>query len=57
MHTRLVWGRLGTMILREGAEPKVLGVFYRAVVQAILFYESETWVLLASKTKMMRGHP
>ena len=42
MHTRLVWGRLGTMILREGAEPKVLGVFYRAVVQAILFYESET---------------
>ena len=29
--------------------------FYRAVVQAILLYGSETWVLLASMEKQIEG--
>ena len=29
--------------------------FYRAVVQAILLYGSETWVLLASMEKRIEG--
>ena len=45
MRARSVWGRLGTLLRREGADPKVSESFYRAVVQAILLYGSETWVL------------
>ena len=51
MRARSVWGRLETLLRREGADPKVSESFYRAVVQAILLYGSETWVLLASMVK------
>ena len=46
-----VWGWLGALLRQEGAEPKVLSSFYRKVVQEILFYGSDTWVLLVSMAK------
>ena len=55
MRARSVWGRLGTFIRREGAEPKVSEIFYRAVVQAIILYGLEAWVLLASMAKRLEG--
>ena len=51
MRVSLVWWRLGTLLLQEGADPKVSASFYRAVVQAILLYGSETWVFLESMAK------
>ena len=33
---RLVWSRLGKLLRREGADPRVSAMFYRAVVQAEL---------------------
>ena len=38
MRKRSVWGRLGTLIQQEGADPRAMGIFYRAVVQAVLLY-------------------
>ena len=38
MRARLVSGKLGTLLQREGVESKVLGNFYRAVVQEIILY-------------------
>ena len=29
----------------EGVDPKVLGHFYKAVVQAVLLFGEETWVI------------
>ena len=55
MRERLVWGRLGKILRREGADPKVLASFFRAAVQAILLYGSETWALLASMAKSIEG--
>ena len=55
MRSRSVWGRLGKLLLREGAEKKLLESFYRAVVQAILLYGSETWVLLESMANRIEG--
>ena len=52
---RLVWGRLGTLILREGAETRVAEMFYRAVVHMILLYRLGTWVLLSSMEKKVKG--
>ena len=55
MPARSVWGRLGTLLLQEGADPKVLASFYRSVVQAILLYGSETWALSVSMAKRVEG--
>ena len=55
MRARLVWGRLGTLIRREGAYPRVAAMFYREVAQAILLYGSEMWVLLAKMDKKVEG--
>ena len=55
MCARSVWGRLGTLLRREGVDTKVSASFYRAVVRAILLYGSETWVLLASIVKRIEG--
>ena len=46
IHARSVWWRLGTLLQREGTYPRVVTMFYRAVLQAILLYGLETWVLL-----------
>ena len=35
---RQVWGRLGKLLWREGADPTVSEKFYRAVVQAVLLF-------------------
>ena len=39
------WGRLSRVMVREGADPKVLGNFYKAVAQAVLIFGGYTWVL------------
>ena len=33
-----VWGRLGNILRREGANPKVAGIFYRAVTQVVILF-------------------
>ena len=55
MRARLVWGRLGTLLRIEGAELRVLEIFYRAVVQAIILYGSETWILSATIERKVEG--
>ena len=40
---RRVWARLGKVLQTENASPRTSGKFYRAVVQAVLLYGSETW--------------
>ena len=32
-------------IVREGVNPRALGMFYKAVVQAVLIFGVETWVM------------
>ena len=39
------WGRLSQILRREGADLRVSGNFYKAVVQAVLLFGVETWVL------------
>ena len=36
--SRQVWGRLGKLLQREGAEPSVLEKFYHTVVQVVLLF-------------------
>ena len=39
------WGWLLRTLGREGADPKVSLHFYKAVLQAVLLFGEETWVL------------
>ena len=41
-----MWGRLDKLLQREGVKPEVSEKFYRVVVQAVLFFGAETWVIL-----------
>jgi hypothetical protein len=38
-------GRVSCILRAENASPKVCGVFYIAIVQAVLLFGSETWKL------------
>ena len=40
--SRKSWGRLSQILSQEGADPKVLGHFYKAVLQAVLLFNAET---------------
>ena len=42
---RKSWGRLSQILSREGADPKVLVHFYKAVSQAVFMFRAETWFL------------
>ena len=40
-----VWEILGKMLWIEGTDTKVAKMFYRAVLQAVLLFDTESWVL------------
>ena len=52
---RQVWGWLGKLLWKEGAELAVSEIFYRAVVQAVLLFGVETWVLSAPMMQILEG--
>ena len=42
---RKIWMQMVRILIREGADPKVLGLLFKAVVQAVLLFGLEMWVL------------
>ena len=42
---RRSWGRLQRILRREGATPRISGSFFKAVVQQVLLFGAETWVI------------
>ena len=49
---RKIWGRMQGILRREGATPRILENFFKAVVQQVLLFGAETWVVT---TKMERA--
>ena len=52
---RRVWRRLGKLLSREGADPRVSAMFYSEVVQAVLLFGAENWILLVAMFRNMEG--
>ena len=52
---RAVWGRLSKVIAKESVPAPVAGMFYQAVVAAVLLYGSESWVLPAAQLRALEG--
>lgn len=48
---RQKWGSVARILSKQGARPKAMASFYKAIVMSILLYGSESWVLTKS---MMR---
>ena len=43
------------MLAREGANPRVSAMFYKAVVQSVLLYNCESWVVTPAVLKVLEG--
>ena len=52
---RKSWGRLQRILSREGATKRVSGNFFKAVVQQVLLFGSETWVVLPRVERALRS--
>ena len=52
---RKKWARLTRVLGREGEDAQALGMFYIAVVQVVLLYGSETWVMYPRIGKTLGG--
>jgi hypothetical protein len=50
---RRKWQMLSPILSQEGAQPKVMGIFYKAVIQLVLLYGSETWLLTEEKYQLL----
>jgi len=49
------WGRFSRILTQEGISSRVRGYFYKAVVQAVLLYGSESWTLTERTLKLFRS--
>ena len=52
---RKVWGRLRKIFWREGGETAVSEKFYHTIVQAVLFFGTDTWVLTETMSQRILG--
>ena len=42
---RKVWSRMSRILRREGSAPRVSGLFFKSMVQAVLIFGADTWVV------------
>ena len=47
------WAMVSKVLMREGASPRVSGLFYKVVVQSVLLYGSESWVVTPAMLKVL----
>jgi hypothetical protein len=52
---RMAWGRLARILSSEGATPKAMASIYKAVVQAVLLYGSESWAVTVAMGKRLQS--
>ena len=55
MHVRNKWAHLSHILIREGVDAQTSGKIYLAVVQSVLLYRSETWVLTPHTKRVFGG--
>ena len=52
---RRQWGQFRKVLERESVPPRVAGMFYQAAVASVLLYGSESWVVLSSSLRELKG--
>ena len=54
--TRAVWSKMARILRREGVSLKVSRLCFKAMVQVVLLFRSDTWVVTPRMGKAMRGY-
>jgi hypothetical protein len=50
------WGRVGKVLAaKKGVDCSIMGYFYKAIIQAVLLYGSESWTITESTMKKLRS--
>ena len=49
------WSRMSCILSREGAAPQVSGFFFKVVIQVVLIFGSDTWVVTPCMGKALGG--
>ena len=49
------WGMVSRVLRREGLRPRVAAMFYKAVVQSVLLFGSETWSITPQMLRALTG--
>ena len=52
---RGTWARLGQVLKGENTSPRVSASFYKAIIQSVLLYGSETWNVTKTALKQLEG--
>ena len=52
---RIKWGRISRILSKDGANHKAMASFYKAIVQSVLLYGSESWVLTLAIEKQLQS--
>ena len=52
---RKFWSRMSHILIREGAAPRVYYFFFKTVVQTVLFFGAENWVVTPCIGKALWG--
>ena len=52
---RKSWEHFSVILVQEGSKPRVLGVLFKAVVQVVLLFGSETWVMTPCMGRLLGG--
>ena len=52
---KTVWSRMSRILSREGAMPRGSGLFFKAVIPAVLVFRAETWVVTPRMGKALLG--
>jgi len=55
LKARVRWGQLSRLLTRRGASRKIMGLFYKATIQAVLLYGAETWTLTQPLLRLLRS--
>ena len=50
-----MWGRIGELLWREGADQTVSEKFYCVLVQEVILFGAETWVLTEKMSQRIEG--
>ena len=53
--SRAMWRRVTSILSREGAELRVSVFFFKAMVQLILIFGAETWVVIPRIGRVLGG--
>jgi hypothetical protein len=49
------WGMVRRVLVRDGADPRTMAYFYKCVVQTVLLYGAETWVISNRMLRALEG--